>query len=161
MHTNSKITPIKQPEEDACGPIALEITASYFKKNLSFEDIMTLIRYNRDEGMSNQDMINAVNKVGLSAKVISNASWEDLLKDNTVENIIIVSWMLHGYIGHFSVVDNVTDTHVYLNNPETGEIDEMEKIVFMRLWFDYDEHWYPEKSTDIQLRWMLVVSDKE
>jgi predicted double-glycine peptidase len=68
--------------------------------------------------------------------------------------------MLNCYIGHFSVVDNVTDTHIYLNNPETGFIEKIEKIIFLRLWFDYDEHWYPEKNTDIQLRWMLMVTDK-
>jgi predicted double-glycine peptidase len=160
MESNLKIKPIKQPEEDACGPVALQIATSYFDKNLSFEKLTLLINYDREEGTSNEDMVKAVEKVGLIGTVTPGASWEDLQSKNTPENIIIVSWMLNGYIGHFSVVDNVTDTYIYLTNPETGLIDKMEKIVFLRLWFDYDEHWYPEKNTDIQLRWMLVVTDK-
>jgi ABC-type bacteriocin/lantibiotic exporter with double-glycine peptidase domain len=158
MNSSVKIIPIKQPEEDACGPVALQIATSYFDKNLSFEGLTSLINYDREEGMSNEDMVRAVEKAGLKGTVTTDASWEDLQSKNTPGNIIIVSWMLHGYIGHFSVVDHVTDTHIYINNPETGLIDEMEKIIFLRLWFDYDEHWYPEKITDIQLRWMLVVN---
>jgi predicted double-glycine peptidase len=158
MQSNLKITPIKQPEEDACGPVALQIATTYFGKDISFEDLTLLIKYDREEGMSNEDMVKAVEKIGLEERVVTGASWEDLQSQNSPENIIIVSWMLNGYIGHFSVVNSVTDTHIYLNNPETGLIDAMEKIIFLRLWFDYDEHWYPEKNTDIQLRWMLVVT---
>ena len=159
MYSNLKIVPIKQPEQDACGPIALEIATQYFKKNLSFLDITNVIDYDKNEGMSNADMVVAVKKLELEANIIVGTSWEELKSQNTLDTIIIVSWMLHGYIGHFSVIDHVTDTHVYLNNPETGMIDEIEKIMFMRLWFDYDDLWYPEKNTDIQLRWMLLVNE--
>jgi hypothetical protein len=38
----------------------------------------------------------------------------------------------------------------------------MEKIKFLRLWLDYEakgtDKWYPEKNSDIQLRWMVVAS---
>lgn len=68
--------------------------------------------------------------------------------------------MLKGYIGHFSVLNHVTKTHIFVADPNVGRIVKMPKLVFLRLWLHYDELWYPIKNTDIQLRWMAIVSTK-
>ena len=68
--------------------------------------------------------------------------------------------MMLGYMGHFSVVEKVNKDFIELADPHTGKITKMKKIMFMRLWMDYDDMWYPIKNTDIQLRWMCVVSKK-
>ena len=68
--------------------------------------------------------------------------------------------MKFGYIGHFSVVEKVSKDSIILADPHDGKDVKMKKIVFMRLWMDYDDLWYPSKNTDIQLRWMCVVTKK-
>jgi hypothetical protein len=54
----------------------------------------------------------------------------------------------------------VTKDHIFLAEPDTGKIIKLQKIIFMRLWLDYEldeESWWPGENTDIQLRWMVVV----
>ena len=65
--------------------------------------------------------------------------------------------MLNGYVGHYSVLDKVTSEHIYLADPEKSDIIKIPKFKFMRLWFDYEDIWYPQKTSDIQLRWLAVV----
>lgn len=66
--------------------------------------------------------------------------------------------MLRGYIGHFSVVEKVTDARIWIADPESGSLISFEKIAFLRLWLDYGENWYPRKVSDFKLRWMAVLS---
>jgi hypothetical protein len=74
--------------------------------------------------------------------------------------VVIVSWMLDGYIGHFSVVEAVTDEAIILAEPYAGKHITIQKLKFMRLWMGYDDMWYPIKNTDIRLRWMCIVKKK-
>lgn len=155
-----KIRLIKQRDGRACGPACIKMTVDYFKLPISFSEIEKASQYKKKDGLSNKDLVNTLKKFGLETKEVSNADWADLLRHNTPKNVIIVSWMLRGYIGHFSVVDKITKSTIYLADPEKGKIVKLPKRVFMRLWFDYDEMWYPKKNTDIQLRWMAMVSKK-
>ena len=155
-----KIKPIKQPDASACGPTVIKMALGYFAMPASFRDIMRVSKYNKIEGMSNKDLIHAFHSFGLRAKEIHDASWKDLRSMNNKNSVVIVSWMLKGYIGHFSVVEKVTNGHIHLADPAEGKTIRMPRIAFMRLWFDYDDMWFPEKNTDIQLRWLVAVSKK-
>ena len=99
---------------------------------------------------------------GLSVQEKANSTWVELLRLNKPNNVIVVSWMMKGYIGHFSVVEKVNKDSIELADPDTGKITKMKKIIFLRLWMDYEvKEWYPIKNTDIQLRWMCIVSKKK
>lgn len=154
----SKIQPMKQEHESGCGPTSIKMAASFLGKNLSSEKIEEACDSWKEEGMSNEDLTVALEKLSFKTKASYDSSWENIVSENTDNKVIIVSWMLKGYIGHFSVVDKITEDRIWLAEPESGEIVSMEKIVFLRLWFDYGENWYPEKVTDFKLRWMVVVS---
>jgi len=39
---------------------------------------------------------------------------------NTKNNVIILSWMLDGYIGHVGVLEKITKNHIYIADPHTG-----------------------------------------
>ena len=65
--------------------------------------------------------------------------------------------MLHGYIGHVSVLDKVTKDHIFLADSGVGKIIKLPKATFLRLWFDCDEVGHTKKNIDTQLRWMVVV----
>jgi len=111
--------------------------------------------------MYNRQIVSVLQKFGLKTKVDKETSWEKLMESNTPDSVIIISWMLDGYIGHVSVVEKVDQKYIYLAEPTTGKILKIEKFKFLRLWLDYEAQkavpMYPESKSNIQLRWMVVV----
>lgn len=160
LHMYMKIKPIKQRDSNACGPTSIEMVTRYFNLPYSVKQISDVSKYKQREGLSNLELVETLEKLGFQVRTKFNSLWDDLKTYNTKENVIILSWMFKGYIGHFSVLQKVHKEHIYIADPHDGKTVKMNKIVFMRLWFDYDEMWYPEKNTDIQLRWMAIVSKK-
>lgn len=152
-----KIAPLKQPDEDACGPTCLLMVSDYFNLGFYFTDVKTLTNYQKEGGMSDVEMESTLKLLGLNAKLKTNTTWETLRKYNTADVVIIVSYMLEGYIGHFSVVNSVTDEAITLADPLTGTLRTYGKIHFLRLWMSYDEKWYPKKNIDITLRTICVA----
>lgn len=154
---NLKIRPVRQRDSSACGPASIKMVAEYFRLPISMAEIEKVSGYRRKGGLYNKDLEKTLQKIGFKVKSSTNATWGDLKRNNTQGKVIVVSWMFRGYIGHFSVVDNVTDKAVYLADPENGKIIRIDKDIFLRLWLDYDPKWYPVRNTDINLRWMAVV----
>lgn len=155
-----KIHPLKQGDGSACGPTSIKMAANYFGVPLSMKKIAEVSGYKKRGGMYNKDLVETFQKLGFKAEEKNTVTWEELQASNTKDKVIVVSWMLKGYIGHFSVVEKVTKDHIFLAEPDAGKIIKLQKIIFMRLWLDYEldeESWWPEKNTDIQLRWMVVV----
>lgn len=156
-----KISPIKQRDASACGPASIQMVLTYFKLPNSFKRIAEISQYKKRDGLSNKDLVEALRAFDLTVREKTNATWTDLVRLNTPKKVIIVSWMKFGYIGHFSVVEKVDKMHITLVDPENGKHSRMKGNIFMRLWMDYDDMWYPRKNSDIQLRWMCVVSKKD
>jgi ABC-type bacteriocin/lantibiotic exporter with double-glycine peptidase domain len=135
---------------------------NYFDVPHTVKEITKVTDYKKEGGMCNLQLVKAILNFGLKVKKRTNVSWEELTKENTEESVIIVSWMLEGYIGHISVVEKVTETHIFLAEPTTGKVLKLERIKFLRLWWDFEAQgrdiWYPETKSDIQLRFMIVVT---
>lgn len=157
-----KIKSIKQRDASACGPTCVEMVLRYFKVPHTVSEIARVTNYKKEGGLYNVQLVEALKSFGLKTKVHKNTSWEDLIKHNQEDTAIVLSWMLEGYIGHLSVLEKVNEKYIYLAEPTTGKIMKMEKLKFLRLWLDYEagstDKWYPEKNSDIQLRWMVAVS---
>ena len=156
--TFMKTKPIKQPDASACGPAVIKIVTNYFGLDVPMAKIKRIARYDRKEGMTNKEIVKTLKGFGFRVIEKHDTTWKDLQKTNKKENAIIVSWMLHGYIGHVSMVERVSKKTIHLADSVSGRIIQMFKVVFLRLWFDYDDKWYPEKNSDIQLRWLAIVS---
>lgn len=155
-----KIRPIKQKDDTACGPACIQMVFSYFGFPHSVGKIAKISQYRKKDGLSNHDLVQTLRALGFTVREKANSSWADLMSLNTTGRVIIVSWMKFGYIGHFSVVEKVSEHHVTLADPHDGKTIKITKNVFMRLWMDYDDLWYPVKNTDIQLRWLCIISKK-
>lgn len=153
-----KIKPLKQTDSIACGPTSIKMVCNYFDTPHTLNQIKEITKYRQRDGLTNSQLEKALQALGFKTETRINATWNDLKKYNTKERVIVLSWMYKGYIGHFSVLEKTTATHISLADPETGKIVKMPKMQFMRLWHDYDSLWFPLKNTDIQLRWMLIVS---
>lgn len=153
-----KIFPIKQRDALACGPTSIQMVLTYFKLPNSFKKIAEISQYKKRDGLSNKDLVETLRAFNLTVQEKANATWNDLARLNTPNKVIIVSWMKFGYIGHFSVIEKVDKNHIILVDPQEGKYSKVQKTIFMRLWMDYDDMWYPRKNTDIQLRWICIVS---
>lgn len=154
----AKITPLHQVDDSSCWPTSIYMALQYLWSPYSFDDIAEISQYLQKDWLTNNDLVSTLKLVNVSVREIKWATWDDIYKNNTDYNVIIVSWMLHGYIWHFSVVDAVDENFIMIADPDAWDIIKIDRIVFMRLWMDYDEVWFPEKNTDIQLRWMCVIS---
>ena len=157
-----KIAPIKQRDTNACGPSCIEMTLCFFGIPFTIKEIAKRTNYKNNGGLYNKQIVDTLQSYGLKTKISLNTTWEKLLESNTSDSVIVVSWMLDGYIGHVSVVEKVDQKNIYLAEPTTGKILKIEKIKFLRLWLDYeakpDVPMFPESKSDIQLRWMVMVN---
>lgn len=157
-----KIKPIKQRDSNACAPTCIEMVLNYFDIPNTVKNISEVTSYRKTGGMYNRQIVSALQTFGLKTTISINTSWEKLQESNSPDSVIIVSWMLDGYIGHVSVVEKVDQKFINLAEPTTGKILKIEKIKFLRLWLDYEKKeevpMYPESKSNIQLRWMVVVS---
>lgn len=153
-----KIKPIKQKNSIACGPTCIYLCDRYLGGSNTFERIERMSQYKKKGGMDDVDIVNCLLKMGYKVKRFLNSDWQDLKKYNKKDSIVIVSWMVDGYKGHVSILDKVDDKSVWLIDSDKGKVIKIEKIKFMRLWMEYDGYDWPKKSSDINLRSMIVVS---
>ena len=152
-----KVRPLTPIHSRGCGPICIKMAVDYFDMPYSLSHIDKISRCRQKGGLTNKDLLATLKRLGLSVSTKRRSSWKDLRSLNTEKNVVILSWMLNGYVGHYSVLDKVTSEHIYLADPEKSDIIKISKFKFMRLWFDYEDIWYPQKTSDIQLRWLAVV----
>ncbi len=157
-----KINPIKQRDASACGPTCIEMVLKYFDVPHTVKGISDITNYKNEDGMYDRQIVSAFRNFGLKTTVSKNTNWDNLIATNTADSVIIVSWMLDGYIGHVSVVNAVDQKHIYLAEPTTGKILKIEKLRFLRLWLDYEAKeevpLFPESKSNIQLRWMVTIT---
>ncbi|HBM45581.1 MAG: hypothetical protein UT05_C0005G0011 [Parcubacteria group bacterium GW2011_GWF2_38_76] len=155
-----KIKTAKQKNCADCGPTSLKMLSDYFNLGYSYKELAKMSNYTREEGMTTDKMIRTIEKMGLRVQAKHGNSWDNLNNKNTPENVIILLWMYNGYIEHYSVLEKVTEKRIYYADPYLGKIDWAKKHFFLKMWHNYKDFKYPTKSSDMQLRWMAVVSKK-
>ncbi len=155
-----KIIAKKQPNSIACGPTSIFMVTRFFGDSITFKHIEQLSEYKKHDGMTDKQICALFNRIGYIAEHTVNTKWQDIKQFLDSGFAIIVSWMKDGYKGHVSVVQKISDTHIYLADPDVGKIIKIEKIKFMRLWMEYDDLWWPEKVSDINLRSIIKIRKK-
>ena len=155
-----KIELVKQWDSDSCGPASIIMALRHFNMPHTRKQVSSITNYKKEEGLTNSQLITALRSFNVRVKTKTKIDWNELMALSTPENVLIVSWMLNGYIGHFSVVEKVTQTHIFLADPVIGKVRKMQRLIFLRLWFHFGDRWYPEKNSDIELRWIAIVSKK-
>lgn len=147
---------IKQKAGYTCGPTCIAMLAKYYNLQLSWAAIMRACRIDRN-GMSNDDLVQALRRLGFSVEARSRLSWNDMRAFSRKRLPVVIAWMLHGYIGHFSIAVDAGERHLVLADPDSGKLRKLHKDVFMRLWFDYDEAFFPKRAKDLHLRWGAII----
>ncbi len=139
---NQQNNPIKvEPFEQSiayCGPAALKILLSYFKKSFTEDQLAVLCDATKDAGTEHEGMLQAVKAVDGYVFVKEEGTIDELKYFIKEEKLpIIIGWFDKDG-DHYSVVVNITDKNIIIVDPATNEPERWLDInTFPRIWFDF------------------------
>lgn len=120
---------VKQTFDASCGATSLaNILNNYYGLKTNELDVLAAMRLDRPRLYSLKDIGNAVNALGF--KPIYFASDYDTLTKLKIPVIIYIE-SIDG--GHFSVLRDIDDSYVWLNDPAWGNVRKT-KAQFLKLW---------------------------
>lgn len=153
----------------ACAPATLKMLLMHFNLPGQEKADMELapdLGHDPQLGVSNDMFVAALPKYGLKAEVIEQASFDDIGLYLNKKMPVVVDWFSPGRNdksdsdmgdGHYSIVIGLTDSHIYLQDPETGTTREIKRKDFYRVWFDF-KHEHITTWDDMVIRWMAAIS---
>ncbi len=143
-----------------CGPAALKILLSYFKKDFSEEQLAALADATIEDGVEHEGLIQAAKALDAYVFAKDGGSIDELRYFVKEEKLpVIFGWfdtVNKGRPGdHYSVVVNVTDKNVIIVDPATNEPERWLSIEnFPGIWFDF----VGKDNKVVTWGWYMVVS---
>ena len=129
-----------------CGPASLKMVLSYYGVEKTEKELAELCRTDPNLGTSAEGLKRAAEQLGFTVEVKNGSTFDDIQRWLDKKVPIIVNWFTRGRIdyddsevpdGHLSVVVGLDDTHIYLQDPETGGLRKIARDDFMKAWFDF------------------------
>ncbi len=156
--------------EGICGPAVLKMILMYYKipdGNKSDLELAKICGTN-DLGTTTTQLFNAIKSFGLRCEEKFNAEFVDIRPALDRGNPVIVDWFTPGRKdapegempdGHYSIVVNLDDKNIYLQDPEIGGMRTIPRNNFYKVWFDFDEPYteYIVDTKNVFLRYMIEV----
>lgn len=150
-----KLTPFRQ-SPSFCGPASLKMVLEYYGLHKTEKELGELCQTTFEQGTDHDNLVRAAETLGFQVQQKQNASLEDLRRLVDQEIPVIVGWFSTDE-DHFSVVVEVTDSIVYLMDPELDEGKrEMAVSEFEAVWYDNDG---PENKRFVH--WMMWISSSK
>ena len=138
-----------------CGPASLKIILDYYSIFKTQDEWAKLSESTKENGVQNEGMAKAIEKVGFIAKIIKEVSLNSLRNLIREGKTFLVIWW-SGSEGHYSPVVNVTKKNIILADPELGRYRKMSLKNFDHLWFDFAKD-YERSPKDLELRTILLI----
>ncbi|MCE9585796.1 C39 family peptidase [Candidatus Uhrbacteria bacterium] len=135
-----------------CGPAALKVVLTHYKKDYTHDEIAKLCEVTPDEHASHAKMISGATAAGLRTTPIENATINDIRRFVDDDFPVIVGWLLDGK-DHYSVVYDVGKMKIFMMDPATESgirILPIEK--FEEVWSDHGGD-----AGATVTRWMMSV----
>ena len=147
--TRSRITPIQQPNDDSCGPVALKMALSLLGKRASVKRLIRLCQTTKN-GTTTNNMIRAIRKLGLPAILMEKTTLRHLLSSlrttSMQKRAVLVSYLYatgddnqpNPDSGHWAVVSSFEPAtgRIVLLDSYTGGKTSYNWLEFRRRWID-------------------------
>lgn len=147
------IKPFKQTP-GFCGPACLKLVLSYYGIEKTEMEIAKLLNFDIKKGTPAKDFVEVANKLGFKAEIKDNCSFEDIKKYLNKKIPVIVDWFLVDE-GHYSVVVDIDNENIYLQDPNLGHLRAVNLKTFYRIWFDFPGDFLSKDN--LILRRMIVI----
>ncbi|MGB8816152.1 MAG: C39 family peptidase [Minisyncoccia bacterium] len=147
-----------------CGPASLKIVFSYYAINKSEKELSLLAGTTSELGTDDKGIVRAAKSLGFKCVVKNRSTFSDIEKWLKKGVPVIVDWFTRGRVdysssevadGHLSVVIGLDDKHIYIQDPEIGEIRIMARDDFMKVWFDFSGEFI--KPNELIIRQIIVI----
>jgi len=101
-----------------CGPAALKVVLTHYKKDYSQDEIAKLCEVTPDEHASHEKMMAGALAAGLKTADIDHATIDDIRRFVEDDVPVIVGWTLDGK-DHYTVVYDVGKLKIFMMDPAT------------------------------------------
>lgn len=147
--TRSRIIPIRQPDEDSCGPVSLKMALALLGRRASVARLRDLCQTNKN-GTTTNNMIRAIRRLGLPSLIVEKTTLTHLLSALKTRpqsrRAIIVSYLYaldelnqpKPDSGHWAVVSSFrrSSGRIVLLDSYTGQKISYPWTEFRRRWID-------------------------
>ncbi len=152
------VKPYKQ-QPGFCGPASFAMVLNFFGVKAGEKQLAQLSGCTPARGVGAHTLVSALRHFGMKGFVKDFATLADIRRYVLDRHIpVIVDWFSTDD-GHYSVVVDITRTHITLQDPEIGRTRTMDLPTFKRVWFDFPGGFIREKN-DLNIRRMIVVLPK-
>ncbi len=142
-----------------CGPASLKMALAYFGVDKSESELAKLSGATRLRGVEGIGLATAAKKLGFDAFIKDNAKISDIKKYLDLKIPVIVDWFSKDD-GHYSVVVDMNEKNIYLQDPEIGGIKKLPLETFKRVWFDFPSDLI-RSPKDLVIRRMIIVQPRK
>ncbi|MBX4200063.1 C39 family peptidase [Candidatus Parcubacteria bacterium] len=148
-----KLKPVLQ-SSSMCGPASLASLLDFYGYHTSEEELVKICNATEEFGTEPGDLVRGAESLGFRVVAKAEGTWEDLERLVQEGTPVLVNWWSdyeEPYDGHYSVVSEMSDTHITLMDPEIGADRRIEKEKFLNKWYDF----YRDGRTNY--RWYMYI----
>lgn len=139
-----------------CGPAALKVVLTHYKKDYTHDEIAKLCEVTPDEHASHAKMASGAAAAGLKTTELENAKIDDIRRFVDDDFPVIVGWQLDGK-DHYSVVYDVGKMKIFMMDPATESGIRILPIEgFEAVWSDHGG-----SKGEAVSRWMMGVKKEK
>lgn len=128
---------VKQKADHLCGPACLESLLGFYGVQAAQEELATLCGTSEADGTPPEHLARGLSALGFSMQERTGATWEELRALTEQGTPVLVGWFTdfeEPGDEHYSIAYNVTDTDIYMMDPEIGGERVLPKEDFLRRW---------------------------
>lgn len=140
---------------DFCGPACLKMVLEFYGVKKSEAELVKLSGADRLHGATGEELVEAAKKLGFIAELRDNCELDDIRHYLEQGTPVIVDWFSHDD-GHYSVVVDMDEENIFLQDPEVGSLKALDHVTFKRVWFDFEPDFLTNPS-QIIIRRLIVI----
>ena len=137
----------------------LKMVLGYYGIDRTESELGMLCGGSKESGISGEMIINVARNFGFRTELKDLASISEIKDYLRLGIPVIVDWF-YDDDGHYSVVVNVDEENIYLQDPSLGHLKAMRLKVFERVWFDFLGS-RMETKEDLILRRLIVIAPNQ